>query len=95
MKKFFGLMAILAVSTFSAQAQTTPMSREPAMVPALTPEQQAQRATDAKAIYDAQKQQSNASDQAVRDSKNQIKETANQRDDLKEQLRGQRKQENA
>ena len=96
MKKFFGLMAILAVSAFSAQAQTTPQpATEPSMVPALTPEQQAQRATDAKAVYDAQKQQSNVSDQAVRSSRSQLKETANLKSDLKKQLRAQRQQEHA
>ncbi len=90
MKKILGLLAILAASAGSVQAQTTPTPQ-----PVLTPEMQQQRATESKATYEAQKLQTNTSDQAVRNSRSQLKETANQKSDLKHQLREQRKQEHA
>jgi hypothetical protein len=93
MKAKLSLLVFVGAAAFGAQAQTLP----PAPV---TPEMQELRAKEARGTYEAQKEQTSASEQASRDtrsamhdSKEQMREQKKHLAEQKDQLKAQRRTE--
>lgn len=98
MKKIIAAAALLlAFAAPRAQAQTAPATNPDGTLAApalITPEQQQQRADEAKRSYEAQRETTKNNEQAMRDSKNAIGDQRNREKDLKKEARAARDAKN-